>query len=96
MVGNYAKVMICSGFNETTKKPDIKAANEVISGAGNSNAIKIPVEDMITAGKLSIKHSNPGCTILHVGPGAITNYEDLKFKMMLGIKEGCKKYEWCR
>jgi len=93
VVGNYAKVIICSGFNETTKKPDIEAANEVISGAGNSKAIKIPVEDMITAGKLSIKHSNPGSTILHVGPGAITNYEDLKFKMMLGIKEGCKKYE---
>ena len=93
MVGKYAKVIICSGFNETTKKPDIKAANEVIIGAGKSKAIKIPVDDMITAGKLSIKHSKPGCTILHVGPGAITNYDDVKFKMISGIKEGCKKYE---
>jgi UDP-N-acetylmuramoylalanine--D-glutamate ligase len=93
VVGKYAKVIICSGFNETTKKPDIEAANEVIRGADKFKALKIPVEDMITAGKLSIKHSNPGCTILHVGPGAITNYEDVKFKMMLGIKEGCKKYE---
>ena len=93
VVGKYAKVIICSGFNETTKKPDIEAANEVIRGADKFKALKIPVEDMITAGKLAIKHSNPGCTILHVGPGAITNYEDVKFKMMLGIKEGCKKYE---
>ena len=93
VVGKYAKVIICSGFNETTKKPDFKAANEVIIGAGKSKAIKIPVDDMITAGKLSIKHSKPGCTILHVGPGAITNYDDVKFKMISGIKEGCKKYE---
>jgi len=93
VVGKYAKVIICSGFNETTKKPDIKAANEVIIGAGKSKAIKITVEDMITAGKLSIKHSKPGCTILHVGPGSITNYYDVKFKMISGIKEGCKKYE---
>jgi UDP-N-acetylmuramoylalanine--D-glutamate ligase len=93
VVGKYAKVIICSGFNETTKKLDMEAANEVIQGSEKSNALKIPVEDMITAGRLSIKHSTPGCTILHVGPGAITNYEDVKYKMISGIKEGCKKYE---
>jgi UDP-N-acetylmuramoylalanine--D-glutamate ligase len=93
VVGRYAKVIICSGYNETTKKYDIEAANEVIKGAEKSDALKIPVEDILTAGTLSIKHSNPGCTILHVGPGAITNYEDVKTKMISGIKEGCKKYE---
>ncbi len=93
VVGKYAKVIICSGYNETTKKADIEAANEVIRGAEDSDAIKISVEDMITAGKLSIKHSNQGYTILHVGPGAITNYEDVKYKMMYGIEEGCKRYE---
>jgi UDP-N-acetylmuramoylalanine--D-glutamate ligase len=93
VIGRYAKVIICSGYNETTKKPDIRAANEVIRGAENSKAIKIPVENMITAGKLAIKYSNQGYTILHVGPGAITNYENVKFKMMSGIEEGCKKYE---
>jgi UDP-N-acetylmuramoylalanine--D-glutamate ligase len=93
VVGKYAKVIICSGYNETTKKLDREAANEVIRGAEKSKALKISVDDMITAGQLSIKHSNPGYTIVHVGPGAITNYEDLKSKMMLGIEEGCKKYE---
>ena len=93
IVGRYSKVIICSGYNETTKEYDIEAANEVIEGAEKSDALKIPVEDILTAGKLSIKHSNPGCTILHVGPGAITNYEDVKTKMMSGIKDGCKKYE---
>jgi UDP-N-acetylmuramoylalanine--D-glutamate ligase len=93
VVGKYAKVLICSGYNETTKKYNIDAANEVIRGAQKSSAIKIPVEDMVTAGELSIKHSHSGCTILHVGPGAITNYEDVKTKMMAGIAEGCKKYD---
>ena len=93
VVGKYADVIICSGYNETTKKSDIEAANEVIEGAKNSSVLKIPVEDMVTAGELSIKYSDSGCTILHVGPGAITNYDDVKNKMMSGIKEGCKKYE---
>ena len=93
VVGRYADVIICSGYNETTKKLDIEAANDVIQGAEDSKAIKMSVEDMITAGDLSIKYSNPGYIILHVGPGAITNYEDVKSKMMMGIKEGCKKYE---
>jgi UDP-N-acetylmuramoylalanine--D-glutamate ligase len=93
VVGKYAKVIICSGYNETTKKFDVNAANDVINGAVKSDAIKFAVEDMIIAGELSIKYSDPGDTILHVGPGAITNYEDLKFKMMSGIELGCKKYE---
>ena len=93
VIGNYAKVMICSGYNETTKKFDVKAANDVIKGAQRSSAEKLATEDMFIAGELAIKHSVPGDIIVHVGPGAITNYEDLKFKMMSGIKEGCKKYE---
>ncbi len=93
VIGKYAKVIICSGYNETTKKFNIEAANDVIKGAEKSNALKIPVEDMSTAGELSVKHSHSGCTILHVGPGAITNYEDVKNKMMSGIREGCKKYD---
>lgn len=93
VVGKYAKLIICSGYNETTKKFDVKAANDVVNGAKESDAMKITTEDMIIAGELAIKFSNPGDIIVHVGPGAITNYEDLKFKMMSGIKQGCKKYE---
>lgn len=93
VIGKYAKLLICSGYNETTKKFDVKAANDVIKGAEESDAMKIATEDMIIAGELAIKFSKPGDIIIHVGPGAITNYEDLKFKMMSGIKQGCKKYE---
>jgi len=35
VVGRYAKVIICSGYNETTKKYDIEAANEVIKELRN-------------------------------------------------------------
>ncbi|UTB31674.1 MAG: hypothetical protein NKF70_09020 [Methanobacterium sp. ERen5] len=93
VIGKYAKVIICSGYNETTKKFDVKAANDVIKGAQKSSAKKLATEDMFIAGELAIKHSAPGDIVVHVGPGAITNYDDLKFKMMSGIKEGCKKYD---
>ncbi|NYB52455.1 MAG: UDP-N-acetylmuramoyl-L-alanine--D-glutamate ligase [Methanobacteriaceae archaeon] len=92
VLGEYAQVIIASGFNETTKILDMKSAHELLEGARDSDALKIAVEDMFTAGEMSIKHSKPGDIILHIGPGAITNYDNLKSKMMRGIKAGCKKY----
>jgi UDP-N-acetylmuramoylalanine--D-glutamate ligase len=92
LLGDYAQVIIASGFNETTGVLDMKSAQEVLEGAKDADALKIATEDMITAGEYSIKHSKPGDTILHIGPGAITNYQDLKDKMMKGIEEGCEKY----
>ena len=70
----------------------MKSAQEVLEGAKDSKAVKITTENMITAGEYAIKNSKPGDIILHIGPGAITNYEDLKSKMMRGIEKGCKKY----
>lgn len=92
VVGEYADIIICSGYNETTGVVDMDAAHEVLNGVHNSNCIKIAVENMITAGELAIKNSNPGDTILHVGPGAITNYDELKQKMKTGLENGCKYY----
>lgn len=93
VLGRYADVMIVSGYNETTKNLNMDAAKEVVNGAEGSKSLKFTVEDMKTAGELSIKHSKTGDVILHVGPGAITSYEEVKSKMILGIEEGCKKYE---
>ena len=74
---------------------DSKKLNKFHSkvGAKESDTMNIITEDMITAGAPAIKFSNPGNTIVHVGPEAITNYKDLKFKMMSCIKQGCIKYE---
>lgn len=92
ILGEYAQVIIASGYNETTGILDMKSAQEVLEGAKDSKALKITTENMITAGEYAIKNSKPGDIILHIGPGAITNYEDLKSKMMKGIENGCKKY----
>jgi len=92
ILGRYAKVIIATGYNETMGNLDMDAAQEVLAGAYNSKALKIAVEDMETAGELSIKYSQPGDTILHVGPGAISAYKSVKFGMLSGIKKGCNKY----
>jgi UDP-N-acetylmuramoylalanine--D-glutamate ligase len=91
VVGEYADIIISSGYNETTGVVDMNAAHEVLRGIHNSNCIKIATKDMITAGKLAIENSKPGDTILHVGPGAITNYDELKQKMKSGLEKGCRK-----
>lgn len=92
VIGQYADVIISSGFNETLGGVDMDAANEVLRGVQNPECQKIAVEDMIIAGETSIKITKPSDTIIHVGPGAITNYNDLKEKMIQGIESGCKKY----
>lgn len=92
VIGEYADILISSGYNETLGGINMVTAQEVLDGVKNQNCQKIAVKDMITAGKTAIKVSNSGDTIIHVGPGAITNYDDLKEKMMQGLKEGCEKY----
>ena len=92
ILGEYAQVIISSGYNETIGKLDMAAAREVLHGAKSSDATKILVEDIQTAGILSIKHSKPGDTILHVGPGAVSAYKEVKSKMIAGIKKGCDQY----
>jgi UDP-N-acetylmuramoylalanine--D-glutamate ligase len=72
---------------------DRHVIQETFKGVEDPNILKIGVDYLKTAGELSIKYSKPGDVIIHVGPGAITRYDSTKFKMMSGIKEGCKKYE---
>jgi UDP-N-acetylmuramoylalanine--D-glutamate ligase len=91
-IGQYADVIISSGFNETLGGIDMDAANEVLNGVRNPECEKIAVEDMIIAGETSIKVTKPGDTIIHVGPGGVTSYDEVKRKMLLGIEKGCIKY----
>ncbi len=92
ILGEHAQVIIASGYNETTGDLDMESAHEVLEGAKDSDCLKIAVEDMTRAAELSIKHSKPGDVILHIGPGAITNYQDLKSKIIRGLEAGVKKY----
>jgi len=91
VIGQYADTIISSGFNETLGGVNMDAAQEVLDGVKNQECQKIAVQNMVIAGEMAIKVSNPGDTIIHVGPGAITNYDDLKAKMIQGLEEGCKK-----
>jgi len=93
VVGMYADVMVCSGYNETMDVLDRSAIDEIFKGVKDPNVLKIGCDDLKTAGELSIKYSKPGDVVIHVGPGAITSYDSTKFKMMSGIEEGCKKYK---
>jgi UDP-N-acetylmuramoylalanine--D-glutamate ligase len=92
VLGRYSKVIISSGYNETMKYLDMEAAREVLRGAECSDALKIAVENMETAAELSIKNSQKGDTILHVGPGAVSAYHELKNNMIKGLERGCQKY----
>ncbi|MGC9517736.1 MAG: Mur ligase family protein [Methanomicrobiales archaeon] len=92
ILGKYSKSIVVSGYNESIKRLDMKAAEEVLKGAKNSDAIKVAVEDLTTAAELSVKHSVPGDIILHVGPGAISAYNEVKKSMLQGIKDGCAKH----
>ncbi|MDP3065948.1 MAG: Mur ligase family protein, partial [Methanobacteriaceae archaeon] len=92
VLGEYSKVIISSGYNETMKYLNMEAAQEVVDGAKDSDAVKIVVEDIETGGELSVKYSQTGDTILHVGPGAVSAYQELKTNMIRGIERGCSKY----
>ena len=93
VIGEYADILISSGYNETLGGVNMDAAQEVLNGVKNPKCQKIAVEDMIIAAETAIKISNNDDTIIHVGPGAITNYDDLKEKMIRGLMQGCKKYQ---
>jgi len=92
ILGNHSKAIIASGYNESIKKLDMNAAEEVLKGAQDSDSVKVAVEDMKTAAELSVKYSNSGDIILHVGPGAISAYEQVKQSMINGIRDGCAKH----
>ncbi|MBU4535706.1 MAG: hypothetical protein KKF16_07770 [Euryarchaeota archaeon] len=71
-----ADVIISSAKNETTEVVDWKAVEEVISAAGAVESYG--VEDVTTAILMALEISAPGDTILHLGPGVVNAYENVK------------------
>ena len=70
LLGDYAQVIIASGYNETTGILDMKSAQEVLEGAKDSESLKIATEDMVTAGniQLNIRNQEISYYILVLGP----------------------------
>lgn len=94
LISNYnIKVVIASGFNEVTQKVEIQAAHEILDAITNPNIKKIAVDDIQVAAEETLKYSESGDIILHMGP--LIAYDRLTTvdKIMKGLEMGSKKYE---
>ena len=94
LISNYnIKTVIASGFNEVTQEVEIEAARELLDAIDNPKIHKVAVDDIQIAACESLKYSEPGDIILHMGPliayDRITTVE----KIMKGLEEGSIKYE---
>lgn len=85
ILGEYADVVIASAKNETTEEIDVKAANEVIEGA--SNLESYGTTNVIDSILKALQIANKGDTIIHIGPGVVNAYENVKSDIYKGIEE---------
>ena len=92
LIGEYSKVMVATGFNEAYQKVMMEPARELLAAA-DSNVEKVLGETMEEGAELCIKYSEPGDSILHLGPQLMQNYESVRAKIITGLEEGCRKYE---
>lgn len=94
LVSQYdIKVVIASGFNEVTQEVEMIAAEEILDAITNPEIEKVAVENIQVAAELTLKYSEPGDIILHMGP--LIAYDRLTTvdKIMKGLEKGVKKYE---
>lgn len=92
LCGEYASVIIASGYNEFKKSVEMDAAYEILDGVENPKVRKIATETIEKAAELSFKYSKPGDVILHIGPSIAASREIVTKKIKEGIESGCKKY----
>ena len=94
LISNYdIKTVIASGFNEVTQEVEIDAAYEILDAIKNPKIEKIAANTIDEAAELTLKYSEPGDIILHMGP--LIAYDRLTTvdKIMKGLERGIKKYE---
>ena len=94
LVSNYnLKCVIASGFNEVTQEVEMSAAWEILDAITNPDIIKVAVENIELAAEETLRYSQPGDIILHMGP--LIAYDRLTTvdKIMKGLEKGVKKYE---
>lgn len=84
VLSKYADVVIASAKNETTGKIDINAAKEVIEGAsGIETQWTMSVADAIHK---ALEIADKGDTIIHMGPGVVNAYSNVKSEIKKGIQ----------
>ncbi|MCD7781970.1 MAG: UDP-N-acetylmuramoyl-L-alanine--D-glutamate ligase [Methanosphaera sp.] len=93
VIGDYANIVIATGYVEITDTLNMDAALELLGAIENPDVIKMAVCTMDDAAMLAMKYAKKGDIIVHLGPGASNSYEQVKTRMINGLKEGCKRYE---
>ena len=84
ILGKYADVVIASAKNETTEKIDKNAAKKVIEGASNLESYQtINISDSILK---ALQIAKKGDTIIHIGPGVVNAYDNVKSEIYEGIE----------
>lgn len=80
-----ADILIVSAKNETTEEIDWKAAEEVARGANTTKTII--VENVYKSIKKALENSEKGDTIIHMGPGVVNAYQNVKKDIQRAIKD---------
>ncbi len=92
VIGDYANIVIATGYVEITDTLNMDAAIELLSAIDNPDVLKMAVCTMDEAAELSLKYAKEGDIIVHLGPGASNSYEQVKTRMIEGLKKGSKRY----
>ena len=87
------KCVIASGFNEVTQEVEMDAAFDIIEAIENPDTKRVAAEDIETAACLTLKYSDPGDIILHMGPLIAYDRITTVDKIMKGLEKGSKRYE---
>ncbi|OED30711.1 Mur ligase family protein [Methanosphaera sp. WGK6] len=92
VIGDYANMVIATGYVEITDTLNMNSAIELLSAIENDDVIKLAVCTIDEAAELAMKYAKPGDIIVHLGPGASNSYDQVKNRMLNGLMEGSKRY----
>lgn len=92
VIGDYANIVIASGYVEVTNTLNMDAALELLGAIENDDVLKIAVCTLDEAAELAMKYAKPGDIIVHLGPDASNSYELAKERMIKGLEIGSKRY----
>ncbi|RAP51542.1 MAG: hypothetical protein BZ138_04900 [Methanosphaera sp. rholeuAM270] len=91
-VGDYANMVIATGYVEITGELHMDSALNLLNSIENDEVIKLAVCTVDEAAELAMKYAQPGDYIVHMGIGGTTSYKQVKDKLIYGLEEGCKRY----
>lgn len=92
IVGEYANMVIATGFAELTDELNMNNALELLNAIDSDDVIKLAVCDVEEAAELAVKYAKPDDIIVHLGTGATNSYQEVKDKLLRGLEEGSRRY----